>query len=60
MLFRSPSYYYGIIQILQFPDDKDVFTVNDAGRTYIDKDLAQDLFMKPVYLDIKTQCEIID
>ena len=56
----APSYYYGIIQILQFPDDKDVFTVNDAGRTYIDKDLAQDLFMKPVYLDIKTQCEIID
>ena len=51
---ENPRYYYGIIQILQIYDDKDAWV---DGR--IDKDLAADLFMKPVYLNIKTQCEVL-
>lgn len=51
---ENPRYYYGIIQILQIYDDKDTWI---DGR--IDKDRAADLFMKPVYLDIKTQCEVL-
>lgn len=51
---ENPRYYYGIIQILQIYDDKDTWV---DGR--IDKDLAANLFMKPVYLNIKTQCEVL-
>ena len=51
---ENPRYYYGIIQILQIYDDKDTWV---DGR--IDKELAADLFMKPVYLNIKTQCEVL-
>ena len=40
-------------------DDSQCFVEKD-GVKFIDKDLAYNLFMKPVYLDIKTQCEIAE
>ena len=47
---------YGIIQILQLPDDSATFVTNpDTGKQYIDQTLAEDLFLKPVYLNIKCQ-----
>lgn len=56
---EAPQYYYGIIQITQLPDDSGAFVTNpDTGKKYIDQDKAMDLFMKSVYLNIKTQCEI--
>lgn len=51
----APVYYYGLMQISQIYDDKDTF-VN--GR--IDQTLAEDLFGKPIYLNIKVQCEEIE
>ncbi|MCM1502524.1 MAG: hypothetical protein NC115_07655 [Bacteroidales bacterium] len=52
------DWYYGIIQILQLPDDSSAFMTNESGKKYIDKDKAMDLFMKPVYLNVKTQCKL--
>lgn len=49
---------YGIIQILQLPDDSQTFTLPSAkveGKMCIDKEKAQELFLKPCYLNIKCQ-----
>ena len=67
IIFRSKKlegentvYYYGLMQILQIPDDSATFTTNpDTGKKYIDQTLAYDLFMKPAYFAVKTQCEIL-
>lgn len=66
IVFRSKKtegedivYYYGLMQILQLPDDSAAFvTKEDTGRRYIDQTLAYDLFMKPAYFAVKTQCQI--
>lgn len=55
---ETPRYYYGLIQVMMFEyDDAQTFVEKD-GLRFIDPEKAKDLFMKPVYLDIKTQCEI--
>lgn len=55
---ETPRYYYGLIQVMMFEyDDAQTFVEKD-GKRFIDPEKAMDLFMKPVYLDIKTQCEI--
>ena len=47
---------YGIIQILQLPDDSKTIVSNpDTGKQYIDRELAETLFLQPVYLNIKCQ-----
>ncbi len=51
---EAPVYYYGLIYILQLYDDSGAFDEN--GR--LDQEKTADLFMKPVYLNIKTQCEL--
>ena len=57
---EAVKYYYGLIQVLQLPDDSATFTTNpDTGKKYIDQTLAYDLFMKPAYFAVKTQCEIL-
>lgn len=57
---ETPRYYYGLIQVMMFEyDDAKTFVEKD-GLRFIDKEKAMDLFMKPVYLDIKTQCEIAE
>lgn len=57
---ETPRYYYGLIQVMMFEyDDAQTFVEQD-GLRFIDKEKAMDLFMKPVYLDIKTQCEIAE
>lgn len=57
---ETPRYYYGLIQVMMFEyDDAQTFVEKD-GLRFIDKGKAKDLFMKPVYLDIKTQCEIAE
>lgn len=57
---EAPRYYYGLIQVMMFEyDDAQTFVEKD-GLRFIDKEKAMDLFMKPVYLDIKTQCEIAE
>lgn len=57
---ETPRYYYGLIQIMMFEyDDAQTFVEKD-GLRFIDPEKAKDLFMKPVYLDIKTQCEIAE
>lgn len=57
---ETPRYYYGLIQVMMFEyDDAQTFVEKD-GLRFIDPEKAQDLFMKPVYLDIKTQCEIAE
>ena len=66
IIFRSKKkegeatvYYYGLMQILQLPDDSAAFVTNkETGRKYIDQILAYDLFMKPAYFAVKTQCQI--
>ncbi len=55
---EAPVYTYGIIQILQLPDDSQTFTLPSAkveGKMCIDKEKAQELFLKPCYLNIKSQ-----
>ena len=50
------TYTYGIIQILQLPDDSKTIVSNpDTGKQYIDRELAETLFLQPVYLNIKCQ-----
>lgn len=57
---KTPRYYYGLIQVMMFEyDDAQTFVENE-GLRFIDPEKAKDLFMKPVYLDIKTQCEIAE
>lgn len=57
---ETPRYYYGLIQVMMFEyDDAQTFVEKD-GLRFIDPGKAKDLFMKPVYLDIKTQCEIAE
>ena len=57
---ETPRYYYGLIQVMMFEyNDAQTFVEKD-GLRFIDKEKAMDLFMKPVYLDIKTQCEIAE
>lgn len=49
---------YGIIQILQLPDDSQTFTLPSdkvEGKMCIDKEKAEELFLKPCYLNIKCQ-----
>lgn len=57
---ETPRYYYGLIQVMMFEyDDAQTFVEKD-GLRFIDPEKAKDLFMKPVYLDIKAQCEIAE
>lgn len=57
---ETPRYYYELIQVMMFEyDDAQTFVEKD-GLRFIDPEKAKDLFMKPVYLDIKTQCEIAE
>lgn len=57
---ETPRYYYGLIQVMMFEyDDAQTFVEKD-GLRFIDPEKAKDLFMKPVYLYIKTQCEIAE
>jgi hypothetical protein len=46
---------YGIIQVMQLPDDSQTFKTNDQGYSYIDAESAKELFLKPCYLNIKSQ-----
>ncbi len=52
---ENPEYYYGIMQIRLIPDVSGVIV---DGR--FDKELTENLFGQSIYLDIKTQCEILD
>lgn len=57
----EPQYLYGIIQVLQLYDDAYTFTLpntSDASRMAMDKEKALDLFEKPNYFAIKTQCDL--
>ncbi len=54
------QYYYGIVQVLQLPDDSATFVEKaDGSKKYIDQEKAYDLFMKPAYFAVKTQCKIL-
>ncbi|MBP3383652.1 MAG: hypothetical protein J6K78_07070 [Tidjanibacter sp.] len=48
---------YGIIQILQLPDDSAAFVESATvpGKMIIDQTKAEELFLKPCYLNIKCQ-----
>ncbi|MBR3932245.1 MAG: hypothetical protein IKJ46_06720, partial [Tidjanibacter sp.] len=48
---------YGIIQILQLPDDSGAFVESATvpGKMIIDQTKAEELFLKPCYLNIKCQ-----
>ena len=57
----APQYLYGIIQVLQLYDDAYTFTlpnVNDETRMAMDMVKTLDLFEKPNYFSIKTQCDL--
>ncbi len=56
----TPRYYYGIMQIQQFEGDDTIRETNAGGKAFLPVEAAEALFMKPVYLDIKTQCEIAE
>lgn len=56
-----PQYIYGIIQVLQLPDDAFTFTLESAkvaGKMCMDKEKTMELFEKPAYFAIKTQCDL--
>lgn len=55
------TYYYGLIQVLQLPDDSDLFTMDATNGDWKAMDIegAYSLFMKPAYFAVKTQCEIL-
>ena len=61
---EAPAYYYGILQVLQFPDDKVAFANPENVTDYvstterIDPAKAMELNMKPAYFNIKCQCEV--
>ena len=55
----APQYIYGIIQVLQLPDDAYTFTLESTkvpGKMCMDKDKTVELYEKPAYFSIKTQC----
>ena len=57
----APQYLYGIIQVLQLPDDAYLFTLESekvAGKMCMDKEKTKELFEKPAYFAIKTQCDL--
>ena len=57
----APQYIYGIIQVLQLPDDAFTFTLESAkvaGKMCMDKEKTMELFEKPAYFAIKTQCDL--
>ena len=55
------TYYYGLVQVLQLPDDADLFTMDSTKGDWKVMDIkgAKSLFMKPAYFAVKTQCEIL-
>ena len=55
------KYYYGIVQVLQMPDDSGLFTLKSSKGDWMVMDIqaAYELFMKPSYFAVKTQCEIL-
>ena len=55
----APQYIYGIIQVLQLPDDSGCFTLPSEkveGKMCMDKAKTAELYEKPAYFSIKTQC----
>lgn len=57
----APQYLYGLIQVLQLPDDAYIFTLESekvAGKMCMDKEKTKELFEKPAYFAIKTQCDL--
>ena len=55
----APQYIYGIIQVLQLPDDAYTFTLESEkvpGKMCMDIEKTAELFEKPAYFSIKTQC----
>lgn len=57
----APQYYYGIIQILQLPDDSGMFTLESSkvpGKMCLDKEAVLALYEAPAYFAIKTQCDL--
>lgn len=55
----APQYIYGIIQVLQLPEDSGCFTLESSkvpGKMCMDKDKTAELYEKPAYFAIKTQC----
>ena len=56
---ESPQYIYGIIQVLQLPDDSYTFTLESEkvpGKMCMDIEKTAELYEKPAYFSIKTQC----
>ena len=55
----APQYIYGIIQVLQLPDDSFTFILPSEkveGKMCMDIEKTAELFEKPAYFSIKTQC----
>ena len=55
----APQYIYGIIQVLQLPDDSYTFTLESdkvPGKMCMDIEKTAELYEKPAYFSIKTQC----
>ena len=55
----APQYIYGIIQVLQLPDDSYTFTLASEkveGKMCMDIEKTAELYEKPAYFSIKTQC----
>ena len=55
----APQYIYGIIQVLQLPDDSFTFILPSEkveGKMCMDVEKTAELFEKPAYFSIKTQC----
>ena len=56
---EAPQYLYGIIQVLQLPDDSFTFTLPSEkveGKMCMDQELTKQLFEQPAYFAIQTQC----
>ena len=56
---EAPQYIYGIIQVLQLPDDSFTFTLPSEkveGKMCMDIEKTAELYEKPAYFSIKTQC----
>ena len=54
----APQYIYGIMQVLQLPDDSGTFTLESTkvpGKMCMDKDKTMELYEKPAYFSIKAQ-----
>ena len=55
----APQYIYGIIQVLQLPDDSFTFILPSEqveGKMCMDIEKTAELYEKPAYFAIKTQC----